>query len=399
MAAPGSPVELLQQMVSFDTVNRVNEGVPFVEGELAAHLEGLAEGWGLQTARLPIAQNGSFDQAGFNLLVTHEVDEKSPWLLFDSHLDTVTVQGMTIDPFRAVVEDGKIYGRGACDTKGTGACMLWALKSAVESDRLRANIAILFSIDEEVSRIGVRAFVQHQLAALSWVPSAVIVGEPTMLQMITAHNGTVRWKIKTQGRAAHSSDPSGGRSAITDMIKVIGAIEADYIPHLKAEHPLVGRAQCSINMIAGGSLINVIPESCTIDVDRRVVPGEDSSTVLPAIEVILQALRESNSELRISQEEPSISLALAPDLNQELKERVGVVLESLDLSSTAVGARYGTHASNFADIGLPALVLGPGDIAQAHCKDEFIAIDQLESGTQVYQALMAQPGDYWTATP
>ena len=78
---------------------------------------------------------------------------------------------------------------------------------------------------------------------------------------------------------------------------------------------------------------------------------------------------------------------------------MGVVLESLDLSSTAVGAKYGTHASNFAAVGLPALVLGPGDIAQAHCKDEFIAIDQLESGTQVYQALMAQPPDYWTATP
>ena len=74
-------------------------------------------------------------------------------------------------------------------------------------------------------------------------------------------------------------------------------------------------------------------------------------------------------------------------------------MESLDLSSTALGAQYGTHASNFADIGLPALVLGPGDIAQAHCKDEFITIDQLESGTQVYQALMARPGDYWTAIP
>ena len=139
LAVPGSLVELLQQMISFDTVNRVNEGVPFVEGELAAHLEALAEGWGLQAARLPIAQNGALDQAGFNLLVTHEVDQKFPWLLFDSHLDTVTVEGMTIDPFGALVEDGKIYGRGACDTKGTGACMLWALKSAVEAGGLQGS--------------------------------------------------------------------------------------------------------------------------------------------------------------------------------------------------------------------------------------------------------------------
>ncbi|MCH2117533.1 MAG: M20 family metallopeptidase [Pirellulales bacterium] len=396
LAAPGSLVELLQQMISFDTVNRVNEGVPFVEGELAAHLEALAEGWGLQTARLPIAQNGSLDQAGFNLLVTHEVDQKFPWLLFDSHLDTVTVEGMTIDPFGALVEDGKIYGRGACDTKGTGACMLWALKSAVEAGGLQANIAILFSVDEEVSRIGVSAFVQHQLASLHWTPSAVIVGEPTTLQMITAHNGTVRWKIETQGRAAHSSDPSQGRSAITDMIKVIGVIEAEYIPKLTAEYPLVGTAQCSINMITGGSLVNVIPEFCTIEVDRRLVPGEDAESILPAVETVLQTLAEENPELNATQQEPHISLALPADGNQVLKARVGTILESFGFSSTAQGAKYGTHASDFAALGIPSLVLGPGDIDQAHRKDEYIALDQLESGMQVYQALMAQPGDYWS---
>ncbi|MDH3717756.1 MAG: M20 family metallopeptidase [Planctomycetota bacterium] len=386
---PQNCVELLRQMIGFDTVNRTADGMPFVEGQLAAYLETVANGWGLQTSRLAIAD------VGFNLLVTHQTDPAVPWLLFDSHLDTVDVAGMTIDPFGGKVADGKIFGRGACDTKGTGAAMLWALKDAVADGQLSVNVAILYSIDEEVGRRGVRAFVDDQLETLGWRPVGVVVGEPTSLRLVTAHNGTVRWRIRTRGVAAHSSDPRQGRSAISSMTRVIDAIEQHYIPTLAASHPLVGHAQCSINLVRGGSLINVIPESCEIRLDRRTVPGEDGTDVLPAVEAILDELRQQHPDLEVYQEAGTIEPALSPDTNQEFAHCVGCVLESLKFSRDAVGAKYGTHASNFASAGLPAIVLGPGDIAQAHSADEFLSLDQLQRGVEVYRQLMLQPANAW----
>jgi len=377
-----SCVELLQQMVAINTVNRVPEGVRFVEAELIEYLESTARAWGLQTRRLEIPT------VGCNLLVTREVDPVGRWLMFDSHLDTVSVDGMTIDPFAGVIEDGKLYGRGACDTKGTGAAMLWALQSLAAEDSNGTNIAILYSIEEEISRTGVKAFVNDQLATLDWTPSAVVVGEPTCLRVVTAHNGTVRWEISTFGRASHSSDPSQGHSAISDMCRVIEAIEGRYIPNLQSAHELVGKAQCSVNLISGGSLINVIPDSCTISIDRRIVPGEDGTQVVPAVESVLSKLRRDAPELRVQQHEPDIQRSLAPDKNQDFARHIGNVLQSLGLDPNPVGVKYGTHASDFAAVGLPAIVLGPGDIAQAHCKDEFIDLEELERGVGVYRNIM-----------
>ena len=179
------------------------------------------------------------------------------------------------------------------------------------------------------------------------------------------------------------------------MMAVIDAIERQYIPNLQAVHPLVGKAQCSINMIRGGSLVNVIPASCEIRLDRRTVPGENGAEVLPAVEAILDALRHRHPGLEVCQQQPDIKLALAPDANQEFSRCVGRVLESLGLSGDACGARYGTHASNFAAAGLAAIVLGPGNIARAHGPDECVAIDDLQRGVAVYRRLMCQPAESW----
>ncbi|NIL96607.1 MAG: M20/M25/M40 family metallo-hydrolase [Planctomycetales bacterium] len=302
---------------------------------------------------------------------------------------------MTIEPFEGKVADGRIFGRGACDTKGTGAAMLWALKEAVAERRLEVNVALLYTIDEEAGRSGVRAFVDHHLEGLGWRPAGVVVGEPTSLRMVTAHNGTVRWRIRTQGVAAHSSDPPQGRSAIRSMTIVMDALERQYIPTLDASHPLVGKAQCSVNLIRGGTLINVIPESCEIWLDRRTVPGEDGRAVAGAVESILERVRQQHTDLEVVQDPPTIEPALSPDLNREFASRIGRVLDSLDMASEAVGAKYGTHASSFASAGLPAIVLGPGQIAQAHSAQEYLTLDDLHRGVEVYRKLMLQPAAAW----
>ena len=374
---------LLQGMVQFDTVNSAISGKPDAELPLSLYLEEQAAAMGMATVRYPVSGDG------FNLLVSYNVANDAPWVLFESHLDTVSVEGMTVPPFDGVIEDGRMYGRGACDTKGTGAAMLWALKEYRETNGGPNNVGILYTLDEEVSKTGVRSFVNSQLPALGWRPSGVVVGEPTKLQLVAAHNGVVRWRIATEGVAAHSSDPSKGRSAISMMARVIEAIEAEYVPSVVAEHPLVGKAPCSLNIIQGGAQINIIPEHCEVHVDRRVVPGESTDDVLPAVERILSEVRERNPGLTVSQAEPDmVDFPLDPSVGEAFAPVVQGALRRLGMPDEVGGVGYGTDASTFGQAGIPAVVLGPGDIAQGHTGDEWIDLAELERGVGVYHEIM-----------
>lgn len=378
-------------MVAFDTVNTNLSGKPSPERPLADDLASVAAALGFATTQLPIAGDD------INLLVTHEVDARAPWLLFESHMDTVSVAGMTIDPFGGEILDGRIYARGACDTKGTGAAMLWAMQDYAAGPDQHLNVGLVFVTDEEVQKSGVRAFTEQQLGDLPWIPAGVVVGEPTGLRMYTAHNGCVRWWIRTRGVAAHSSDPDRGRSAISAMTKVIDAIETEYAAKLTTSHPLTGKATCTINVIDGGTSINIIPEQCSIYLDRRTVPGEDSSRVLPDVEAVLDRLRAGNADLEVAQDEPlivdpALDPALDPTGSSCFADVVARTLEDAGLSGEPLGARYGTDASQFSVAGIPTIVLGPGDIAQAHTKDEWLDLAELERGVEIYLALMRSSG-------
>lgn len=374
--------ELLKAMIAFDTVNSKLSGQPDAEAELARHLGETAKALGFATLRLPVT-DGSF-----NLLILHEVRADAPWLLFESHLDTVSAANMTIPPFGGEIREGRIYGRGACDTKGTGAAMLWALKRYASECEGPNNIAILYSIDEEVGATGIGAFANEQLPQLAWRPIGAIVGEPTELKPVVAHNGSIRLTIETHGVAAHSCDPSRGRSAISMMVKVIEAIESRYIPNLTATHPLTGKAQCSINVIEGGVQSNVIPARCTITIDRRLVPGEDGQTVQPALERILDDLRQEHPELTAVQSKPRIGNPLDPSVTGAFADAVCGVFEELGMPSEPSGEPYGTDGGALSRVGLPTVVVGPGNIAQAHTKDEWLDLAEFNRGVDVYLALM-----------
>lgn len=382
---PETPEELLRQMIAVDSANERPDGKPGKEAALADLLERVAAAAGLKTQRLSVENEPA------NLLITCEAVNDAPWLLFVSHLDTVSTAGMTIDPFGGEIRDGRIYGRGACDTKGTGAAILWSLiATASETDRPH-NLAALYTIDEEFGMTGAVSFIADDLPRLGWRPAGVIVGEPTDLRPVAAHNGVVRWKIHTHGVSAHSSDPSSGVSAISGMVEVVRAIESRYVPALEASHPLTGRAVCSINVIRGGSQVNIIPEHCEIELDRRTVPGEDPQQVLPAIEAILDDLRRADPKLNVEQGEPYIVPPLDPSTNERWSAHVGSILESLGMPGEAVGAKYGTEASSFGQAKIPAVVLGPGSVAQAHTKDEWLALDAFQRGIEVYGKIMRGP--------
>jgi acetylornithine deacetylase len=380
---PSDVITLLQKMVGFDTVNSAISGKPHAEAELAVWLEALAQSWDLSTQRLP------FEGGDFNLLITHQAGDENPWLLFESHLDVVSTQGMTIAPFAAEIRDGKMWGRGTCDTKASGAAMLIALKNILSQSSQPNNIGVLFVCDEEVTKRGALAFANEQLPTLSFKPEGVIVGEPTMLEPIVAHNGVARIKVSTRGVAAHSSNPANGRSAITAMAKVIQLLESEYIPSLTATHPLTGKAQSSINVIRAGQQYNIIPDYCEIGMDRRLVPGEKTEDVIPQIERVLAPLRAAMPEAGIEVEAVFLDPSLSPRAGAFTDFANGVLESYGDVAPR--GVPYGTDASNYDAAGLPAIVLGPGHIAQAHTEDEWIALEQVEKAVEVYEALMSTP--------
>jgi acetylornithine deacetylase len=176
------------------------------------------------------------------------------------------------------------------------------------------------------------------------------------------------------------------------MARVIRAVESRYVPSLAARHPLTGKAQCSINVIRGGTQINIIPDECEVQIDRRLVPGEDPAGVLPAVERLIEELRRDDPGFAASQDAPEINLPLDPRTNEPLALRVGRVLSGLGLPADPNGAGYNTHAADLSAHGVPAVVLGPGDIAQAHTRDEWIETAQVDRAVSVYLALMRSEG-------
>jgi acetylornithine deacetylase/succinyl-diaminopimelate desuccinylase-like protein len=395
--APDSLIETLEAMVRIDSVNGTVSGRVCAEAELCDWLERTAVGWGLEAKRLAVA--GRADQ----LLVTHEVGAGLPWLLFDSHMDTVAVEGMTVEPFGGELRDGRVYGRGACDTKGTGAAMLWAMKMYASGEGKTGeksgenpgagpnNVALLFGVDEEVGMLGVASFLENDYPGLGFEPGGirgVIVGEPTELHPVVAHHGLIRWKVTTHGVAAHSSVPHEGRSAISVMVKLIQAIETDYIANLTAEHELAGRAACSINVIHGGSATNIIPDTCVIDVDRRVAPGEDFELVLLAFNQVLEVVKEQDPSLEYTVEVVTTHAPLLPEGGEGLLATIKGVLKEQGLATLSLGAPFATHGSYYGRAGLATVVLGPGEIHKAHTEDEYISVEQLERGAGVYLGLM-----------
>lgn len=378
LPAPGSCEELLAQTVSFETVNPAFGGPAGGEARLAAHLEWLARRWGLSTRRCPVGDHA------FNLLVTTEVAPAAEWLLFESHLDTVSVDGMIVPPFELTATGDRLHGRGACDTKGTGAAMLWALQDYAREPGRNRNAGVIFSVDEEARMDGAQAFAARELREFLPRLRGVVVGEPTRLRPVVAHNGALRWRTITRGVAAHSAAPAKGRSAITAMLPVVAALEEKFIPRAKREHPLTGRAAASINVIRGGSAVNIIPDYCEIICDRRLVPGETAAQVLAERAAALAGLA-------VEHDGQYLAPPLPPERSAALHAWLQPAFATCELDATAVGAPYATNASHYAAAGAQVIVLGPGDIAQAHTRDEWLDRRELARAVALYRALLRLP--------
>ncbi len=300
-------------------------------------------------------------------------------IVFEAHVDTVSIDGMTIPPFDPRVENGLMYGRGSCDTKAGLAAMMQAAASLkAEGVVPPAEVWIVAAADEEFSGKGAIKLCEDLEA------DAAVVAEPTSNRLVVAHKGVLRWKIRTHGRAAHSSKPHLGVNAISLMARVIGAIDRSVAELEKRRHPLVGSPTVNAGIIRGGVQVNFVPDSCEIELDRRINPGETPEGVFEEYRAMVEGLgigATMNAPMLVTQ-----PLETAPDA--PLAVAASQVLGSMGLDPEASGVPYGSDASAFSARRIPSILLGPGSIDQAHGAVEWVECAQVEQAMEFYRRLM-----------
>ncbi len=299
-------------------------------------------------------------------------------VLLAPHLDTVGLPALD-ELLKPRIAGGRVTGRGACDTKGCVSAMLTALIAVARSGRRPAQTEIVFTgfVDEENGQLGSRHHAAHHPPA-----DFAIVGEPTRLEVITAHKGDVWLRLKTSGRSAHGATPHLGRNAVHAMGRVVDLLETDYRNQLQQRsHPLLGSPTINVGAIRGGTQPNIVPDLCTIDIDRRTLPGESETSVRREISALLRrhGLKASFESLRLA---PCHALETKPDLHW-----VRTLCRAAGRKRT-LGVHYFCDAAPLAEAGTPAVVFGPGDIAQAHTRDEWISIASLERGTALLERFL-----------
>jgi acetylornithine deacetylase len=323
-------------------------------------------------------------------------EQGGPLVLFDAHQDTVPVDGMTIDPFRPTIDGGRLYGRGACDVKGGMAAMIAALaRLARERPPGRPTVVLACPVNEENGFTGARGVVDRWRSGASTLlpraPDAAVIAEPTGLDVVVGHKGVVRWRCHALGHAAHSARPEGGQNAIYRMGHVLRAIERYAATEVArvASHPRVGPATVSVGVIHGGLSVNTVPDRCTIEIDRRVPPGEQPED---AREHLIRFLdTQAELDFPVEHDRPYMQgLPLSDADNQPLAQRVAEHSRAVGGAGEMRYVAYGTDAGIYSAAGVPAVVVGPGAIEQAHTRDEWIDLDQLERAAEIYYRLSAR---------
>jgi len=414
-------VQLLADLVRIPSVNPMGRNVSrdlgdiYFEQRVTDFLQDLFQRLGLAWERHTVSPGRD------NIIV--RVDGQKPpenggrVLMFEAHQDTVPVEGMTIDPFAAEIKDNRIYGRGSCDIKGGLAAMIAAVaRLAAEKPKGRPTVVLACTVNEEHGFTGATHWAATysgqapkpkrgaKAAAgvgrgspdpapshsklLPRVPDACVVAEPTRLNVVVAHKGAVRWRTHTTGVATHSSQPHLGDSAIYHMARVLQVLELyarDVVPTL-GSHPLVGHPTLSVGVISGGISVNTVPDRATIEIDRRVLPGEDPQAAFDhAVEFINTRIVAGTPVIH----DPPFMFTrgLPDDKNGDLAARLGAVIREHTGPESETGQRigvpFGTDAPHYAATGCPTVVFGPGSIDQAHTADEWLDLDQLRTATEV----------------
>ncbi|MCZ2073574.1 MAG: M20 family metallopeptidase [Bryobacteraceae bacterium] len=366
-------VETLAGLVRINSINPAYEGgTP--EAALVEYIEQFFTSRSIRTWRQEVFPGRP------NLIAAVPGRQSSRRLILEAHTDTASVKGMTIPPFEPRVEGGRLYGRGACDTKGGLAAMMHALAAVAESGRKPpCEVWLVAAADEEYSYRGVVKLCEGITA------HGAVVAEPTSMRLVTATKGCVRFKVHTRGRAAHSSKPHLGVNAISGMARVILAIEKDCESLKTRSHPLLGSGTCNIGIVRGGTQVNIVPDECSIEIDRRLLPGEEPRATVEHFREVVKAVPGVDARVDAPMLE---DLPLDTRIDEKIVLAASAALADLGLSPAPAGVPYGSDASKLAAAGVPSVVFGPGSIDQAHAAVEYVDLSEVEQASEFYRRIM-----------
>lgn len=363
---------LLQELIQIPSVNpsHASPDQADVAGEqrMADFLKTWLEGIGAEVTLEQIEPGRP------NLIARFAPLDGRPRILLGPHLDTVGIDNMTIPPFSGEIRDGKIWGRGASDTKGPMAAMLMGLKNnqAILRD-LPVAVDFVAFMGEEVSQHGSKHFAKHHAAEYAFA----IVGEPTSMKVVHITKGSVWATLTASGISVHSSQPEKGDNAILKLSRALIALQETLAPRLASyDHEILGHSTMNIGVISGGLAANVVPNLATAQIDIRQTPS------LYFAGGALQLLRETIAELRLP-----IDVTYAhenPPMETDEENPYIQKLLAAAPGTELAGAPWFSDAAHLSAAGLPAICIGPGSIVQAHTKDEFIEIEKLLEGEQFF---------------
>ncbi len=376
--ASASTTALLRALVATPSVNPGLEAGGGGEAAIAALTIGWLRGWGFEVDVVEAAP-------GRPSVLARLRAGPGRSLILNGHLDTVGVRGMTVDPFRAEVRDGRLWGRGACDMKAGIAALLAAARDSAAAG-FQGELIVALTADEEEAGIGCRNLVDNGLRA-----DAAVVCEPTGLAIMPAHKGFVWLSVEFHGEAAHGSRPDRGVDAIRHAGLFLSRLdEMETALTARRPHPLLGRGSVHAGTIEGGTAPSVYPSSCRLVLERRTLPGETAEAVRSEVEYVLARLRsdlpslDADIEIGLSRNGSEI------DAGDPLVGALTGAAESAGIETRVEGMSAWVEAVVFNESGTPALCFGPGRIEDAHSADESVELAQVDAAHRALRALVRE---------
>ena len=308
----------------------------------------------------------------------------APTLVFGAHIDVVPASAANwkTNPFKPIEKEGKVYGRGACDMQGGICAAAQTLVDIVQSNhKLNGRVIFAATAGEETDSCGVKRFIEQYKDKITQ-PIGVIVPEPTGLEILRAHRGILWLKIQTHGKTAHGSMPHLGINAIEKANDLLNRLKDYKIPH--TPHILLGGCSMSINRISGGSATNIVPESCTIELDIRTLLGQSKEKIIDSLKSICDELQISDPDFKAD-----ISVIRTVDAMETNKDEpfVKTLCDSTGINETKA-AGFTTDGPYFQKLNAPVIIFGPGDGTLCHKPNEYIEIEQIEKAINYYNKLI-----------
>ena len=374
------PIAFLQSLIRIPSVNPDNAPGTDLTGEqaIADYLQPWLEQRGFDVSQEEVHPGRP------NLIARAPGDQSRPRILLCPHLDTVGVGNMTIDPFGGEIKDGKIWGRGSSDTKGPMVAMLAGLDANKELlEKLPVAVDFAAFMGEESSQHGSKHFAKRYGSDYLFA----IAGEPTMLNMVYVTKGSLWFTLETHGKAAHSSQPHLGENAIMTMARSLDLMNRKLSNRLATyTHPVLGHSTLNIGTISGGSRPNIVPDYCCAEIDIRTCPSLEADG--GPLALVENFIAEHNLPLTIKK------AANNPPMECPHEHAIISSIQQSWPASKLVGAPWFSDAAHLSKAGIPSICMGPGSIDQAHTKDEFISIEDLESGVECFTQFIANLQQY-----